>query len=90
MQCVSAALAAQAPACSACTLQRQQQQRFNRSLTASQTHVTRQAARQQLAAPRHAAARSGKQRCLAVAASANYGAEWSTPKDAYLTVVRGT
>lgn len=89
MQCAIAALPTRvAPACSARTPDRQQQG-LACLLTTSGASKSRQAARQQLAARRQAAARGSSRWCLAVASTATYGAEWTTPKDAYLTVVRG-
>ncbi|KAL4458032.1 hypothetical protein ABPG75_012897 [Micractinium tetrahymenae] len=86
MQCSTAALSAQAgPACTARAQQRQQQ-RAACSLRTAWAPGTRQAALQQLAVQRQAAARGSGRRSLAVASTANYGAEWSTPQDAYLTV----
>lgn len=88
MQCATAAIPARV--CTTCTVRTQgrQQQRLARPLTASGARNTLQVARQQLATRRQAAARGSKRRCLAAAASTTYGSEWSTPKDAYLTVVR--
>lgn len=49
----------------------------------------RAAAGLQGAQQRRATAAAARRPRLAVAASINYGAEWSTPQDAYLTVVSG-
>lgn len=86
MQCATAAIPARV--CTTCTVRTQgrQQLRLARPLTASGARNTLQGARQQLATRRQAAARGSKRRCLAAAASTTYGSEWSTPKDAYLTV----
>lgn len=89
MQCATAARSCAAPAA---PTRQQQPTACLRAVWAPCSQRSQQ--RQQLAAQplvqqRRCSSGSGGRRGLAVCASLNYGAEWSTPQDAYLTVVRG-